>query len=110
MESNIVFTVLTASDGLSLLRPEDWDGPSHKQGMLYDVSAKDIEDILGEANSEDDTDKVNESWRFVVRVDDSEDILCNIWDWYGSGDTNEWSFFGPSFIMTSLFGENHVRL
>tara|TARA_R110002096_G_scaffold159532_3_gene325455 strand:- start:6400 stop:6726 length:327 start_codon:yes stop_codon:yes gene_type:complete len=100
----------------------DWYGSSYKEGTLVDVSAEDIEAVLGEANSEDDPDKVDKAWRFVVKVQPTSyglqeskppvfyDTFCNIWDWYGSGDKNEWSFYGSSVIMKSLFGENHVKV
>ena len=75
----------------------DWYGSSYKEGTLVDVSAEDIEAVLGEANSED-------------KPPVFYDTFCNIWDWYGSGDKNEWSFYGSSVIMKSLFGENHVKV
>jgi hypothetical protein len=98
----------------------DWYGSSYKEGTLVDVSAEDIEAVLGKANSEDDPDKVDKAWRFVVKITrpctlvralpEYYDMFCNIWDWYGSGDKNEWSFYGSSVIMKELFGEDHVKV
>tara|TARA_R110000751_G_scaffold67665_1_gene137996 strand:- start:123 stop:434 length:312 start_codon:yes stop_codon:yes gene_type:complete len=91
---------------------EDWDGPSYMQGTLVNVTAENIQAILGEANSQDDPDKFDKSWRFIVKIralPEYYDTFCNIWDWYGSGSQNVWSFYGPPLIMRELFGKINVR-
>ena len=69
----------------------DWYGSSYKEGTLVDVQPT--------------SHGLQESKPPVFY-----DTFCNIWDWYGSGDKNEWSFYGSSVIMKSLFGENHVKV
>lgn len=88
------------------MKVEQYDGwfSSHRTGTLYDINVSTINSILGfEPNSDDDPDKVVNSWKFTV---DGEH--CAIWDYKGSHKFGEFSTFGTSDIFEKLFGTNYL--
>lgn len=85
-----------------------------KSGSLYGLKLKDIVDVLGFLpNVEDDPDKVENSWGFLVYGEHNGQELggvrCGIWDYKGSHRDEVWSFYGPRHIFLDLFGLYHVR-
>lgn len=74
---------------------------SHKQGTLFRLTVEDINQRLGfKPNVSDDLDKVLYSWAFLAG---DNNIPCAIWDWKGSANFNQFSFFGPRQVFDKLF-------
>lgn len=79
--------------------PFDISG-SHKQYQINNITAKEIEKILGfKSNMSDDDQKVKYSWGFKVN-----NKKCAIWDYKGSHKYNEFSAWGDYETLVSLFG------
>lgn len=77
---------------------------NHRTGSLVNITKADIEHILGFApNVLDDPSKVQHSWGFTV-----DGVRCGIWDWKGSWRRREWSTWGPSEVLSQLFGSQHI--
>jgi hypothetical protein len=74
-------------------------GSSHKMGHLVGLTKNEIVEKLGEPNMQDDPDKVRFSWGFTVNGE-----KCAVWDWNGSSDAGEWSFFGDFSALELVFG------
>jgi hypothetical protein len=88
------------------MKVEEYDGwfSSHRTGTLYDINVETINRILGfEANSDDDPDKVVNSWRFMA-----DEEQCAIWDYKGSHEYGQFSTFGPNEVFEKLFGTNYA--
>ena len=81
----------------------DRDG-TYKMGTLYDLTLAQIQKALGFEPEDESTDgKVR--WFFAFDVEDGEeDHFCAIWDWKGSADSDEWSYFGPRHIIDKVLG------
>ena len=77
-------------------------GP-HRTGTMNNISATEIEEILGfEANCDDDESKVKYSWGFTVNGK-----YAAIWDYKGSWSRDSWSTYDPDGVLEGLF-ENAV--
>lgn len=75
-----------------------------KQGTIKNITPEEISGILGfPPNVDDDPEKVNFSWGFLVNG-----VRCGIWDYYESYKEGEFRFFGPKKIFIALFGEDRV--
>lgn len=88
------------------MKVEEYDGfiASNRTGNLYDINVSTINRILGfEPNQDDDPDKVENSWGFVV-----DGVKCAIWDWKGSQNYGQFSTFGPDDVFIKLFGTNYL--
>jgi hypothetical protein len=76
---------------------------SHRQGILTGTNVAEIDQVLGFKHryirpSEGDG-KVKHDWRFRV---DGQD--CAIWDYKGSEQYGQFSYFGPAHVYATLFG------
>lgn len=75
-----------------------------KTGVLLDISANKISNILGfDPNVDDDPNKVVNSWGFTY-----DGIKCAIWDYKGSQFFGQFSTFGPRIVFDKLFGDHYV--
>ena len=74
-----------------------------KQGTLKST-VEEINKVLGfKSNIKDDPYKVKYSWGFTANG-----VKCAIWDYKGSHEYNQFSFFGPQEIFIGLFGSTNV--
>jgi hypothetical protein len=76
---------------------------SHRQGIIVDISVKEIDAVLGFKHrylTPDEGDgKVKHDWRFHV-----DGVACAIWDYKGSERYGQFSYFGPAQTFKDLFG------
>ncbi len=70
-------------------------------GSLHGLRFEEIVATLGfMPNVADDPSKVRHSWGFTV-----DGQRCGIWDYKGSANADQWSFFGPKDVFVRLFSE-----
>lgn len=82
----------------------DRDG-TWKQGTLFNLTHQQIVDALGFDVEDEYESNGKVRWFFAFDVEDGEDDhFCAIWDWKGSADENEWSYFGPLHIINKVLG------
>ena len=78
---------------------------SHKTGTLRNLSAADIERILGfPANVKDDPYKVKYSWGF-----ECEGKEFGVWSYKGSEKANIFSVYGDPAILADIFGSKNLN-
>jgi hypothetical protein len=87
-----------------VIKPVQYFVQSSRTGKLVGVTAADIINILGfKPNTQDDPDKVVNSWSFTL-----DGVDCAIWDYKGSHLYHEFSTFGPSDLFKKVFGILYV--
>ena len=78
---------------------------TYRMGGLKNITRRQITDVLGfEPNTEDDPDKVVNSWAFMINGTDP----CAIWDYKGSHMFNRWSFYDPAGVLPALFDAANI--
>lgn len=81
---------------------------SYRQGSLSGPLPREIQSRLAVPTHDDDPSKVRYSWVFWVFLGDAVHT-CAIWDWKGSYEWQEYSFFGPTKVMLHLFPDAKIR-
>jgi hypothetical protein len=98
---------------------------AHEQGTLRGVSVAQISATLGFANNRFDGEKVQFDWGFTAQIDDTEPVICAVYDWDGSAgesrdpddDDEEGDLpmeeryfytFGPDVLFQELFGPAYM--
>ena len=93
--------------------------PSHRTGILSNISADEVTKILGfpPATFGDDLGdgKVTVQWQFEATVPSAipmagaREMPCSIWDYKNSLAFNQLSVWMPPEVGTRLFGTNYTN-